>query len=325
MLEKQCTLFGEICRDDVPLAGGKGANLGDMTQADLPIPPGFVICAPAYRQVVESCGLDPRIKELLADLDYNSSDQLQETERQIRSLFEDIAINDELRHLILERYRALGVCPELAEGTDARVAVRSSATAEDLAGASFAGQQETILNVVGAKDLLNAVRRCWSSLYTSQAIFYRHQRGFDNCEVSMAVVVQQMVNSEKSGVTFTVDPVLRNRFNMIIEAVWGLGEGVVSGAITPDHYKVDRETYEVVHEFVPDKLVMFCQSGDHGVVKLDVPPDKVSARVLTDDELKELVDLGNKVEDHFGYPQDLEWGIEDGQIYLLQSRPITSL
>jgi pyruvate,water dikinase len=141
----------------------------------------------------------------------------------------------------------------------------------------------------------------------------------------MAVVVQQMVDSEKSGVIFTVDPVLRNRFNMIIEAVWGLGEGVVSGAITPDHYKVDRETYEIVYEFVPEKPIMFCRDGDHGVMKVNVPPDKVSARVLTDDELKDLVDLGNQVEEHFGCPQDIEWGIEDGRICLLQSRPITSL
>jgi len=287
-----------------------------MTQAGLPIPPGFVICAPAYREAVEGCGLDTQINELLAGLDRNSADQLREAERQIRSLFEDIVINDQLRHLILERYRALG--------NDVRVAVRSSATAEDLAGASFAGQQETILNVVGA-DLLNAVRRCWSSLYTAQAIFYRHQRGFDSSQVLMAVVVQEMVDSEKSGVTFTVDPVLRNHFNMVIEAVWGLGEGVVSGAITPDHYKIDRETYEIVYEFVPEKRVMFCQDGDHGVVRLEVPPDRVSARVLTHDELKELVNLGNKVEEHFGCPQDIEWGIKDSQIYLLQSRPVTCL
>ena len=317
MWEKSCAAFGEICRDDVPLAGGKGANLGDMTQAGLPVPPGFVICAPAYREVVESCGLDIRINELLADLDYNSANQLQEVERRVHRLFEGVLIADELRHPILERYRALG--------TDARVAVRSSATAEDLAGASFAGQQETILNVVGAEDLLNAIRRCWSSLYTSQAIFYRHRKGFSGSQVSMAVVVQQMVDSEKSGVIFTVDPVLHNRFNMIIEAVWGLGEGIVSGAVTPDHYKVDRETYEIICEFVPEKPLMFCQSDDHGVVRVDVPPDKASARVLTDDELRELVDLGNKVEEHFGCPQDVEWGIEDGQIYLLQSRPITCL
>jgi pyruvate,water dikinase len=318
MLEKSCTLFNEICRDDVSIAGGKGANLGDMTQAGLPIPPGFIICAPAYKEVVESCGLHIRISELLAGLDYGSSDQLRGIEQQIRSLFEDIPIGDELRRLILERYRALGA--------DIRVAVRSSATAEDLAGASFAGQQETILNVVGEEGLFNAVCRCWSSLYTSQAIFYRRQRGFDSVQVLMAVVVQRMVDSEKSGVIFTVDPVLRNRFNMVIEAVWGLGEGVVSGTLTPDHYKIDRETYEIVTEFVPNKPTMLVRGGDgHGVVEVDVPPDKASARVLTHDELRKLVDLGNQIEEHFGCPQDIEWGIEDGQIYLLQSRPVTSL
>ncbi|MBN1889539.1 MAG: PEP/pyruvate-binding domain-containing protein, partial [Thermoflexales bacterium] len=142
---------------------------------------------------------------------------------------------------------------------------------------------------------------------------------------SMGVVVQKMVNSEKSGVSFTVDPVLRNHYQMVIEGVWGLGEGVVSGAITPDHYKVDRETYEIVFEFVPDKQIMFCQNGMGGVVKLPVPAEKVSVRVLNDDELRQLVDLGNQIEQHFGCPQDIEWGIEKGVIYLLQSRPITCL
>ena len=312
-----CAWFSEISRNDVPLAGGKGANLGDMAQAGLPIPPGFVICTPAYREMVESFGLEARIKEMLEGVDRNNSGQLQEVERQIRRLFEDISITEELRQLIVESYHALG--------DNVPVAVRSSATAEDLAGASFAGQQETFLNIVGKEELLDAVSRCWSSLYTSQAIFYRHQRGFDNSQVSMAVVVQRMVNSEKSGVTFTVDPVLRNHFNMMIEAVWGLGEGVVSGAITPDHYKVDRETYEIIYEFVPEKRIMFCKDGDCGVVILDVPPDKVSARILTPDELRQLVDLGNEIEQHFGCPQDIEWSIEDGQIYLLQSRPITCL
>jgi len=317
MSDKVCVHFGEVCRDDVPLAGGKGANLGDMSQAGLPVPPGFVICAPIYRQVIEYCDLDARIAGFLAPLDRDDPDQLQQVEQQIRGLFENIPITGELHDLILEKYCSLG--------EDVRVAVRSSATAEDLAGASFAGQQETILNVAGAEELLRAVRRCWSSLYTSQAIFYRRQRGFDDSLVSMAVVVQKMVNSEKSGVTFTVDPVLRNHFKMVIEAVWGQGEGIVSGAITPDHYKVDRETYEVVFEFVAKKQIMFCQDSQGGIVKKEVPPDKVAARVLTPDELRQLVDLGNQVEHHFGSPQDIEWSIEGGDIYLLQSRPITCL
>ena len=317
MTERMCTLFGEIRRDDVPLAGGKGANLGDMTQAGLCVPPGFVICAPAYRQVVVCCDLGTRIEELLANVDRTSANQLQEVEGQIRALFEEIAITDELTALILERYASLG--------PDVPVAVRSSATAEDLAGASFAGQQETLLNVRGTEDLLRAVRRCWSSLYTSQAIFYRHQKGFDNTCVSMAVVVQQMIDAEKSGVIFTVDPVLRNPYNMIVEAVWGLGEGIVSGTITPDHYKVDRENYEIIFESIPEKRLMYSRKGDRGVIKQVVPAEKVLARVLSDTELQALVDLGNCVEAHFGSPQDIEWAIEKEQIYLLQSRPITSL
>lgn len=316
-MPKSCAWFNDLSRGDVPLAGGKGANLGDMAQVGLPIPPGFVVSALAYREMVESSGLEAKINKIMAGVDYNNSDQLEETEVQIRRLFEDVPITDELHQLIVASYRALG--------DDIPVAVRSSATAEDLAGASFAGQQETFLNTVGEEELLNAVRRCWSSLYTSQAIFYRHQRGFDTTQVSMAVVVQRMINSEKSGVTFTVEPVLGNRSQMVIEAVWGLGEGIVSGTITPDHYKVDRETYEVIYEFVPEKRIMVCENGDCGVVTRKVPPDKVSARVLTDDELRHLVDLGNKIERHFGCPQDIEWGVEGGKIYLLQSRPITCL
>jgi pyruvate,water dikinase len=317
MSDKSCVLFGDVCRRDVPVAGGKGANLGDMAQAELPVPPGFVICAPAYREVVRNCNLTTKIEGMLAGVDHGDSAQLQAVEGQIRRLFEDIPITGELHQAIVEQYRALG--------ENVPVAVRSSATAEDLAGASFAGQQETFLNVVGEAELLNAVRRCWSSLYTSRAIFYRQQRGFGDVEVSMAVVVQKMVNSEKSGVIFTVDPVLRNHYQMVIEAVWGLGEGVVSGTITPDHYKVDRETYEITFEFVPEKRTMFCQDGECGIIKADVPSEKVAARILTDGELHQLVDLGNKIEQHFGCPQDIEWGIENDDIYLLQSRPITNL
>ncbi len=317
MEERLCILLGEICRNDVSLVGGKGANLGDLVQAGLPIPSGFIISTLAYKQVIEYCHLDTGIEKFLSDLNYESTNQLKGAEQQIRSLFENIPINNHLRHLILERYRSLG--------PNVRVAVRSSATAEDLTGASFAGQQETMLNVVGEEALLDAVRRCWSSLYTSQAIFYRHQKGFDSFCVSMALVVQTMIDSEKSGVIFTVDPVLCNRFNMIIEAVWGLGEGIVSGVITPDHYKIDRETYEIIHEFVPEKNFMFCQIISHGVTKRDVPPEKVSIRVLTDDELRRLVDMGNKVERHFGYPQDIEWAIEGDTLWLLQSRAITCL
>ena len=317
MSDKLCVWFNEIGRDDVPLAGGKGANLGEMVQVGLPIPPGFVITAPAYRLVVAEASLVAQIEVLLDGLDRNDSIQLRLAEPRIRDLFADIHIPGPLQAAIVEAYRALG--------DNIPVAVRSSATAEDLAGASFAGQQETFLNVAGEEALLPAVRRCWSSLFTSQAIFYRSCRGFDDSEVSMAVVVQEMVNSEKSGVSFTVEPVLRNHFQMVIESVWGLGEGIVSGTITPDHHKVDRETYEIDFEFVPEKKIMFCQDAGGGVQQRAVPEDRASARVLSEAELRSLVDLGNQVEKHFGCPQDIEWGIEGGTIYLLQSRPITCL
>ncbi|MBN1139076.1 MAG: hypothetical protein JXM73_21025 [Anaerolineae bacterium] len=317
MADKWCVWFDELTRDDVPIAGGKGANLGDMAQAGLPVPPGFVITAPAYRHVVNTSGLAAKIDDTLLDLDRSLCDQLQEVEPRLRALFTDVAIPDEMEETIVAYYRALG--------TDPAVAVRSSATAEDLAGASFAGQQETFLNVVGEEALLGAVRRCWSSLFTSQAIFYRCQHGFEDRQVSMGVVVQKMIDSEKAGVSFTVDPVLRNHYQMVVEGVWGLGEGIVSGQITPDHYKLDRETGEVVYQFIPDKRIMFVQHGADGIVKLPVPAERVAARVLTDDELRHLVELGNRVEEHFGCPQDIEWAIENGAIYLLQSRPITCL
>jgi len=322
MADKLTVWFNEIGRQDVPIAGGKGANLGDMVQAGLPVPPGFIITAPAYRLAVDRAGLSARINELLLDLDRQSSDSLHAVEPRLRELFAHIPIPEELESEILCGYRQLG--------DDEPVAVRSSATAEDLAGASFAGQQDTILNVIGEEELLQAVRKCWSSLFTSQAIFYRGRQGFDDKQVSMGVVVQKMVTSEKSGVSFTVDPVMRNRYQMVIEAVWGLGEGIVSGAITPDHYKVDRETYELDDEFVPTKKIMVCRkppsaSQRGGVEVLPVPQDKADARVLTDDELRQLVDMGNLVEEHFGCPQDIEWGIAANKIYLLQSRPITCL
>ena len=317
MAMKLCAWFNEISRNDVPLAGGKGANLGDMVQANLPIPPGFVVCVPAFQDVAQQFGLTTKLNEIMGSLDLNDADQLQAAEEKAKQLFEQVSINGDLRQLIVDAYQSLG--------DNVPVAVRSSATAEDLAGASFAGQQETFLNVIGAEQLLKAVRQCWASLYTSQAIFYRYQKGFADYQVSMAVVVQKMVNSEKSGVIFTVDPVLRNHYQMIIEGVWGLGEGIVSGMITPDHYKVDRETYEVLYEFVPAKDKMIVKSQNGGVATLPVPADRVSARVLTQIELCQLVDLGNKTQEHFGYPQDVEWGIESDQVYLLQSRPITSL
>ncbi len=312
-----CVWFNEISRENTALAGGKGANLGDLVQAGLPVPPGYVVCTSAYRQMVEASGIEAEINQLMVNLDRNDNTQLQHVEQQIHRLFEQTRMNTELARLVSDYYHTLG--------DNVPVAVRSSATAEDLAGASFAGQQETFLNVRGDDAVRKAVRNCWASLFTSQAIFYRHQKGFDNVQVSMAVVVQKMITADKAGVLFTVDPIMGNHFQMMIEAVWGLGEGLVSGQITPDSYKIDREDYALIHEYIPKKTIMISKNGSDGVSTVAVPPENQAARVLSDSELKELVDLGNKVEKHFGGPQDIEWGVESDTLYLLQSRPITSL
>ncbi len=312
-----CWTFSEICRDDVPQAGGKGANLGDMTCAGLPVPPGFVILSSAYRRIFEQGGLREQVMQILNGIDRSNAQALQEAEKIIRSLFERVVIDDELKSEILGHYHELG--------ENVPVAVRSSATAEDMGCASFAGQQSTYLNVCGDKALLENVIKCWSSLFTSQAIYYRFCNGFDDELVSMAVVVQKMVNAEKAGVIFTVDPILKNPYQMIIEGVYGLGEGIVSGIITPDHYKIDRETCEVRYQFIAPKSIMIVNDGLNGVVEREVPEPMKNQPVLNERELEALVAMGNLVEKHFGSPQDIEWGEEEGTFYLLQSRPITTL
>ncbi|MFZ5808139.1 MAG: PEP/pyruvate-binding domain-containing protein [Chloroflexota bacterium] len=312
-----CLAFSQIHRADVPLAGGKGANLGDMANAGLPVPPGFVITSTAYRQVYEQSGLRDEIKKLLNAVNRSDSQALQEAERKIRARFETVSIGQELRDEILEQYHRLG--------KDAPVAVRSSATAEDMGCASFAGQQSTYLNIYGDENLLSHVVKCWSSLFTSQAIYYRFCNGFDDDLVSMAVVVQKMVNAEKAGVIFTVDPISRNPYQMIVEGVYGLGEGIVSGAITPDHYKVDRENYEVRFKFIAPKTMMMVKDSACGIMEIPVPEECRCQPVLSETELTKLIDMANKIEAHFGCPQDIEWGAERGEFYLLQSRPITTL
>jgi len=316
-MKKACLTFSEVCRSDVPVAGGKGANLGDMVQAGLPVPPGFVIPSAAYRKMFTSSGLDETIRKILSGVDRGDNQGLIDVEKEIRALFDDVTVDPELQQEILELYHSLG--------RGVPVAVRSSATAEDLIGASFAGQQNTYLNVYGDQELIQSVLQCWSSLFTCQAIYYRHRNGFDDNQVSMAVVVQKMVNAEKAGVIFTVDPVSRNPYQMVVEGVYGLGEGIVSGTITPDHYKVDRDNLEIRFKYIAPKTVMFTKDAAVGVIEVPIPDEWKDKPVLDENELRLLVEMANRVEMHFGSPQDIEWGAEDSQFYLLQSRPITTL
>lgn len=311
--------FGDLDKDDVATAGGKGANLGELVRAGLPIPPGFVITSKMYNRFLRESGLNEEIMKILEATDVDNSRELQRSSRKIRELIRSAEMPPDIRKDILENYRKL--CD--VEGKKELVAVRSSATAEDLPGASFAGQQETFLNV-GEGEVVEKVKECWSSLYTPRAIFYREKKGFEHGKVSIAVIVQKMVNSEKSGVMFTVHPATGEKDKMVIEAGWGLGEGVVSGSVTPDHYVVDKDTGEVLEKEVKRKELMFVRnSKTGGTVKQKVPRDKVQRQVLTEDEIRKLAQLGKLVEEHYDFPQDIEWAIEDEQLYLLQSRPIT--
>jgi pyruvate,water dikinase len=306
----------EIGSDDLNLVGGKGASLGEMTAAGLPVPPGFVVTAGTYRSFIETTGID---EELFAavDVDAEDSTALAEAESRAKELILGTEIPAELREEILAAYAQVG------DG-EAFVAVRSSATAEDLPDASFAGQQETFLNTQG-EDVVDRVKQCWASLFTQRAIYYRQEQGFAHDKVDIAVVVQQMVDAEKSGVMFTSHP-STGEAKIIIEAAWGLGEAVVSGSVSPDNYVLDRESGSVLETTLADKKTMMVKDeGTGSTVELEVPDERRNAQVLTDEEFALLVELGKTAEDHYGVPQDVEWAIVDGDVYMLQSRPITTI
>jgi pyruvate,water dikinase len=306
----------EIDADDLEAVGGKGASLGELTGAGLPVPDAFVVTAGTYREFIENAGID---EELFAavDVDVEDSSALAEAAEHAQELILETPFPEELREEILTSYGRLG------DGAES-VAVRSSATAEDLPDASFAGQQETFLNVTEV-DLLDRVRECWASLFTQRAIYYRKQQGFDHDVVNIAVVVQRMVDAEKSGVLFTSHP-STGADEAIVEAAWGLGEAVVSGSVSPDNYVVDPATGEVEEVTVADKKVEHVRDPETGAtVERAVEDDRREARVLSAEELGDLAALGTRVEDHYGDPQDVEWAIVGDEVFMLQSRPITTI
>jgi pyruvate,water dikinase len=313
--------MGVLWLDDVRAAdletvGGKGASLGELTGAGLPVPPGFVVTAGTYRAFIEEAGIDEQLFAAM-DVDPEDSAALKEASETAHDLILNTPFPDEVREEILAAYDNLG------DG-EAFVAVRSSATAEDLPDASFAGQQETFLNVT-EEALLERVKECWASLFSQRAIYYRERKDFPHDAVDIAVVVQQMVDAEKSGVMFTSHP-STGEPRLIIEAAWGLGEAVVSGTVSPDNYVYDRTDDAVEEVTVADKKVKMIKDPETGeTVEQSVPQDRRNERVLSDDEIEALVELGKRVEDHYDDPQDVEWAVADGEIYMLQSRPITTI
>ena len=311
-------LLEDVDADDVGSVGGKAASLGELIGAGLPVPPGFAVTAGTYRTFIEEAEIDEELFDAV-NVDPEDATALREAEATAERLILDTPFPEAVREEILSQYRAMS-----EDGAEAFVAVRSSATAEDLPDSSFAGQQETFLNVQ-EEDLLRRVKECWASLFTQRAIYYRQQRGFPHADVDIAVVVQRMVDAEKSGVMFTSHP-STGEPQVTIEAAWGLGEAVVSGTVSPDNYVYDRERGAVDEVTVAEKKVEMVKDVETGeTVQLDVDEERRTTRVLSDAEIGDLVTLGERVEDHYGSPQDVEWAIYDGEIYMLQSRPITTI
>ena len=314
--------FEDLSKDDLGIAGGKGANLGELTQAGIPVPPGFVVTSKTYDKFMRDTGIFSKVMDILDQVDINNTKELQEAAEKIKAIIIETPIPDGISTYITEAYNQLS--ERVGEEDGADVAIRSSATAEDLPEASFAGQQDTFLHVQGLDNVIEYVRKCWASLFEARAIFYREENNFEHSQVYIAVVVQQMVDSDKAGVMFTVNPSTGENI-ALIEGSWGLGESVVSGSVTPDNYAVDKETNEILNVTISDKKTMFTNEEGGTSIQVDVPEDLRKERVLSDEELLELVAMAKRVEGHYGKPQDTEWAFHDGNLFLLQSRPITTL
>ena len=317
--------FVGLGREDIMYAGGKGANLGELTSAGLPVPDGFVIGAPAYAAFCTETGLRERLAELLDDVDVEDTAALQVASAQARKLFDDTPMPEALRLEILSGYRQL-VGEDRASGDPVPLAVRSSATAEDTAESSFAGMNETFLNTRGADAVIDAVRRCWRSLFGARTICYRGMNGFAQADMDVAVVVQLQVDSTRAGVMFTVNPATGERGELVIEGSFGLGEAVVSGSVSPDRYVVDKATLAIRRREVHHKDLVIEYAPDGGTQQRTLSGEEALRPVLTDEEVVAVAELGRRIEEHYGSPQDTEWAFDpDGALWMLQSRPITTL
>ncbi len=306
--------FDEIGAQDLPSVGGKGANLGEMTGQGFPVPPGFCVTTDAFDLFMQGIeGIYDQLERVRTD----DLESLREIGERVRGEIIEQPIPPAVSEEVLASW--MGIGEEFA------YAVRSSATAEDLPDASFAGQQDTYLNVIGEESLMDAVRRCWASLFTDRAILYRVKNGFPHRDVKLSVVVQRMVMSEKSGILFTADPLTGHRPTLTIDASFGLGEALVGGLVTPDNYRVDKRSMRIIARTVSEKRVAIYPVKEGGTEEVEIREEQMHQRVLSDREVMELAEMAVEVERHYGIPQDMEWAIESDSIFLLQTRPITSL
>lgn len=312
--------FNEVTKEDVASVGGKGANLGEMTNTHIPVPPGFIVTANTYFDFLEKSKITDKLRHLLKPLDTDDSKQLRQIAAEVKQVIMNAPMPPETAREIKDAYVKIG---------GGLVAVRSSATAEDLPEASFAGQQSTFLNITGEEEVIAAVHECWASLFEPRAIFYRHQQGFDHFKVGIAVPVQKMVQSEASGVMFTLEPVTSDTSRIAIEAVLGLGEMIVSGDVTPDTYIISKDGLKITSKKIAPqewKLVRNdAAKGKEANIKVLLTPEEQARQKISDADIITLAKLGKQLEEHYQFPQDIEWAKEGQEIFIVQTRPVTTI
>lgn len=320
--------FENLRKNDIPLVGGKNASLGEMIHAGMPVPPGFAVTAYAYEKFLKQTRIAEMLYKIIKETvtDSNDPKQYSIASEKIRELIETSQMPKEIENSVRSAYKELNKRLNLK---DVFVAVRSSATAEDLPDASFAGQQETYLNVRGIDDLLEKIIKCWSSLFTPRAIFYRNEKGFAHEKVFISVGVQKMVNSRAAGVMFTINPVTGNTDEIVIEGNYGLGETVVSGVVNPDDFVVDKNTLKIKERRIAKKTVQYIRDPDTGkTIHSDVPEEKQKEPCINDEEIRRLAELGKRIEAHYDKAMDIEWAIDKDlsfpeNIFVVQARPET--
>ena len=306
--------FKDLGKHNIPEVGGKGANLGEMWNAKIPIPPGFCVTVAAYDKFIEKASIKDEITSILKELDVDDSEKLHEAGEKIQKLIIGSEMPKDIEAAIIEDY----------EKIQGFVAVRSSATAEDLPTASFAGQHDTFLNIEGAEDVVKHVKECWASLFTPRAIYYREKNNFEHMNVLISVVIQKMINSDSAGVMFTVNPVTNNDAEMIIEGSFGLGEMVVSGSVSPDNYLIDKSTLKPKSINVMEKRKALYRHPEGYNHEVELDSEKANKQVLEEAEIIALARMGQMIENHYSQPMDIEWAIEKGELFITQARPVTT-
>jgi pyruvate,water dikinase len=318
--------FSECDKSTVPLVGGKNASLGELINGGIRVPPGYAVTTRAYQRFLEEGGIAKDILGCVGDLDHEDTEALDATSATAREIIEKTPFSMELEDLVAEYYRKLSkfcLVPAVP------VAVRSSATAEDLPDASFAGQQDTFLWIRGVDDLLVHIRKCFSSLFTSRAMAYRCRMGFKHEDVGISVGVQKMANSFTAGVMFTLNPSNGDRSQIVIDSNFGFGESVVSGEVTPDHFVVDKVALDIISRTISQKEVYYTvDPAEQKSKRFELPLERQKGQSTIDEDIIELAKMGKAIEKHYGCPQDIEWAVDKdmpaaGKVFILQSRPET--